>query len=136
MSPKYIHHLLAVWRTSSGGADYFRGFAEVRGPHDRRRNDGELFHVLAAEIVEAVYRAARDTKRLPGTNLDGCAVNRPCKDALDTIDNLLVSVVLVCRGGQLLPDWYAKLKYGCATVRMFTRNEEPDTEPTNLDGFF
>src|SRR5437762_7097516 len=47
MSPKYIHHLLAVRRTSSGGAHYFRGFSEIRWAHDRGAYDGELLHVLA-----------------------------------------------------------------------------------------
>jgi len=46
---------------------YFGGLAEVRGPHDRRRYDGELFHILVAKIVEAVHRASGDAQRLPGT---------------------------------------------------------------------
>ena len=136
MSPKYLDHFLAVGRASCRDTDHFGRFAKVRRPHDRRRYDRELFHVIAAEIVEAVYRAARDTKRLPRTNLDGCPVNRPGKDAFDTIDNLLVSVVFVGRGGQHLPDWDAKLKHGCTAEGIFTGNEEADTYWTNLDGFF
>jgi hypothetical protein len=95
MSPEYIHYLFAVWRASCGGVDYFGSFAEIRGTHDRRRDDGELFHSLAAEIIEAMHCAAGDAQRLPGTNLDGPAVDRPGKDALDTVKDLLVGIVLV-----------------------------------------
>ena len=83
---------------------YFGGLAEVRGPHDRRRYDGELFHILVAEIIEAVHRASGDAQRLPGTNLDGRAVNRPGKDAVDAIEDFLAGIVLMGRHCQLLPD--------------------------------
>jgi hypothetical protein len=36
-------------------------------------------------------------KRMPGTNLDGRTVNRPGKDALDTVEDLLVDIILVGR---------------------------------------
>ena len=83
---------------------YFGGLAEVRGPHDRRRYDGELFHILVAKIVEAVHRASGDAQRLPGTNRDGRAVNRPGKDAVDAIEDFLAGIVLMGRHCQLLPD--------------------------------
>jgi len=41
-------------------SDYFGRLAEVRGAHYRRGYDGELFHILAAEVVEAMHRASRD----------------------------------------------------------------------------
>ena len=85
-------------------ASIFGGLAEVRGPHDRRRYDGELFHILVAKIVEAVHRASGDAQRLPGTNRDGRAVNRPGKDAVDAIEDFLAGVVLMGRHCQLLPD--------------------------------
>src|SRR5512139_1459943 len=86
MTPEDLHHLRAVGRaTTGGGVDYFGGFAEVRGAHYRRGYDGELFHILSAEVVETVHRAPGDAQRLPRTNLDGSAVNRPGKDALDTV---------------------------------------------------
>src|SRR5450756_242966 len=85
MTAEDVHHFRAIGRAAGGSVDYFGGLAEVRGPHDRRGYDGELFHVLVAKIVEAVHRAPGDAQRLPGTNLDGRAVNRPGKDALDTI---------------------------------------------------
>jgi hypothetical protein len=50
------------------------------------------------------HGASGDAQRLPGTNLDGRAVNRPGKDALDTVEDILVGVVLVGRRHQLLPD--------------------------------
>src|SRR5438067_1145533 len=71
-----------------------RFVAEVCGAHYRGRYDGELFHILGAEIIEAVHRASRDAQRLPGTNLDGRALNRPGKDALNTVEYLLVLIVL------------------------------------------
>lgn len=41
-----------------------------------------------------MHRAPRDAQRLSGTNLDGSAVNRPGKDALDTLEDFLVSLAL------------------------------------------
>ncbi len=98
-----------------------------RWSHDRWRYNGELFDILVTEIIEAVHRASRDTQGLPGTNLDWRAINRPGQDTLDAIKNLLVGVILVRRGGQLLPHWHADLEHGCAAVRVFasTRNRIP-----------
>jgi hypothetical protein len=56
MTPEDLHHLRAIGR-AGGGTDYFRSFAEVRGAHYRRGYDGELFHILAAGVIEAVDRA-------------------------------------------------------------------------------
>jgi len=111
MTPEDLHHLRAVRRAAGGGTDYFGSFAEVRGAHYRRGYDGELFHILAAEVIEAVHRASGDTQRLPGTNLDGRAVNRPGEDALDAVEDLLVGVVLVGRRRQLLPDGDENLEH-------------------------
>jgi hypothetical protein len=61
VSPKDINHLLAVWRTSCGGAAYFCRFSEIRWSHNRWRYNGELFDILVTEIIEAVHRASRDT---------------------------------------------------------------------------
>jgi len=104
MTPEDVHHLRAVGRAAVGGTDYFGGFAEVRGAHYRRPYDGELSHIRAAEVIKAVHRASGDAQRLAGTNLDGRAVHRPGKDALDTVEDLLVGVVLVGRRRELLPD--------------------------------
>src|SRR2546423_1545039 len=93
MTPEYVHHLHAVRRAASGGADHFSSFAEVCGTHDRRGYDGELFHILAAEVIEAMDRASGDAQCLAGTNLDGRPLNRPGEDTLDTVENLLVGVV-------------------------------------------
>src|SRR5437867_13126801 len=105
---------------------YFGGLAEVRGPHDRSRYDGELFHILVAKIVEAEHRASGDAQRLPGTNLDGRAVNRPGKDALDTVEDLLVCIVLVGGRRQLLPDRDEKLEHRDASVGIISGEEESD----------
>src|SRR6516165_10482673 len=105
MTPEDVHHLRAVGRAAVGG------FAEVRGAHYRRAYDGELSHIRAAEVIKAVYRASGDAQRLAGTNLDGRAVHRPGKDALDTVEDLLVGVVLVGRRRQLLPDGDENLEH-------------------------
>jgi hypothetical protein len=97
MTAEDVYHFRAIGRASGGIGDYFSGFSEVRGAHYRRGYDGELFHILVAEIIEAVHRASGDAQRLPGTNLNGRAVNRPGKDALNTVEDLLVGVVLVGR---------------------------------------
>ena len=110
MSPKHIHHLLAVRWTSCGGADYFCSFSEIRWSHDRWRYNGELFDILVTEIIEAVHRTSRDTQGLPRTNLDWRVINRPGQHTLDTIKNLLVGVILVRRGGQLLPRWVFEVR--------------------------
>ena len=57
--PEDLHHLCSVGRAGGGGPDDFGRFAEVRGAHDRRGDDGELFHILAAEVIEAMGRAQR-----------------------------------------------------------------------------
>ncbi len=58
MTPEDVHHLRAVGRAAASGTDYFGCLAEVRGAHYRRGYDGKLFHILAAEVVEAMYRAS------------------------------------------------------------------------------
>ena len=126
MTPEDVYHLSAVGRAAGGGTDYFGSFPEVRGAHYRRGYDGELFHILAAEVIEAVHRAAGDAQRLPGTNLDGRAVNRPGKDALDTVEDLLVGVVLVGRRWKLLPGGDENLEHGHAAVGIIAREEKPD----------
>jgi hypothetical protein len=87
MTAKDVHHFRAIGRAAAGCVDYFGGLAEVRGPHNRRGYDGELFHILVSKIIEAVHRGPRDAQRLPGTNLNGRAVNRPGKDALNTVEH-------------------------------------------------
>src|SRR5512141_2403753 len=136
MTPEDLRHLRAVGRAAGGGIDYFGSLAEVRGAHYRGGYDGELFHILAAEVVEAVHRASGDAKCLSGTNLDGLAINRPCKDALDAVEGLLVGVVLVGRRRQLLPGGDENLEYGHVAVGIIAREEEPDPQRTNLDGLF
>jgi len=136
MTAKNVHHFRAIGRAAAGGVDYFGGLAEVRGPHNRRGYDGELFHILVSEIIEAVHRASRDAECLPGTNLDGRAVNRPGKDALNTVEDLLVGVVLVGRRRQLLPGGDENLEHRHAAVGIIARQQEPDPERTNLDGLF
>jgi len=90
MTPEDLHHLRAIGRAAGG-------LAEIRGAHNHRAYDGEMFYILTAEVVAAVRRAPGDAQRLPGTNLDGRAVNPPGKNALDAIEDLLVGVVLVGR---------------------------------------
>ena len=85
--------------------------ARVRGSHDRRRYDGELFHILAAQIVEAVNRTARNTKSLAGTNLDGPPLNGPREDSFDTVENFFLSIVFVGWTCQLLLNGDGKLKH-------------------------
>jgi hypothetical protein len=104
MTAEDVHHFFAIRRAAGSVIDYHSCFTEVRGAHYRRGYDGELFHILAAEIIEAVHRASWNAQRLSGANLDGRAVNRPGKDAFDTIKDLLVGIVLVGRRRQLLPD--------------------------------
>src|SRR5438045_8861453 len=116
MTAEDVHHLLAVRRAAGGCTDYFGSFAEVCGPHNRGGYDSELFHILAAEIIEAMHRTSGDAQRLPRTNLDGRAVNRPGKDALNTIERLLVGVVLVGRRCQLLPGGNPNLAHRYAAI--------------------
>ncbi len=82
MTTEDVHHFRPIGRAAGGSGDYFGGFPEVRGTHYRRRYDGELFHILVAKIIEAVHRSSGDAQRLPGTDLDGRAVNRPGKDSV------------------------------------------------------
>ena len=126
MPPEDVHHFRAVGRAPADGTDYLGSFAEVRGAHYRRGYDGELLHILAAKVIETVHHASGDTQRLAGTNLDGRAVNRPGKNALDTVEDLLVGIVLVGRRRQLLSNGDENLEYGHAAVGIIAREEEPD----------
>ena len=126
MTPKDLRHLRAVKGAASGGTEYFGSFADVRGAHYCRGYDGELFHILAAEVIEAVHGAAGNAQRLAGTNLDGRSVNRPGQDALDPVEDLLVGVVLVGRRRQLLPYGDENLEHRHAAVGIIACDEEPD----------
>ena len=66
MTPEDVHHFRAIGRAIASGVYYFGSFSEVRGAHYRGGYDGELPHILVAEIIEAVHRATRDAQRLPG----------------------------------------------------------------------
>src|SRR5215472_8927269 len=136
MTAEDVHHFRAIRWATGGSVDFFGGLAEVCGPHDRRGYDGELFHILAAVILEAVHRAAGNAQRLPGTNLDGRAVNRPGKDALDTVEDLLVGIVLVGWRRQLLPDRHKELKDRDTSAGIIAGEEESDLKRTNLDCLF
>jgi hypothetical protein len=122
-----LHHLGTVGRTAGGGTNYFGRFAEVGRAHYRRGYDGELLRVLAAEAVKTVHRASGDAQRLSGTDLDWLAVNRPGKDAGDTVQHLLVCVVLVRRRRQLLPggDEYFKYRNAALESSPVRRNRIP-----------
>src|SRR6266567_2449870 len=126
MTAEEINHFRAIGRAATGGGDYFGGFSEVRGAHYRRGYDGELFHILVAEIIKAVHRATGDAQRLPGTNLDGRAVDRPGKDALDTVEDLLVGIVLVGGRRQLLADRDQNLEDRDAPAGIIAGEEESD----------
>jgi len=110
VTPEDFCYFLAGGRAAAAsGADQFSSFAEVRGADDRRGYDGKLLHILTAEVIEAVHRASGDAQRLPRPHLDGSAVNRPSQDALDTVKDLLVAVVLVRGRRQLLSPGNDKL---------------------------
>ena len=64
MTAEDVHHFRAIVWAAGGSVDYFGGLAEVRGTHYRRGYDGELFHILVAEIVETVHRASGDAPTL------------------------------------------------------------------------
>jgi hypothetical protein len=60
MTAEDVHHFRAIGRAARSGVDYFGGFSEVRGAPLSQGYDGELFRILVAEIIEAVYRASGD----------------------------------------------------------------------------
>ena len=90
MTPENFHHPRVVRWSTGGGVDYFGSFAEVPGAHYRRGYDDELFHILGAEVVEAVRRASGNAQCLSGTNLDWLAIYRPSEDAVDTVESLFI----------------------------------------------
>jgi len=126
MTAEDVHHFRAIGRATASGVYYFGSFSEVRGAHYRGGYDGELLYILVAEIIEAVHRASGDAQRLPGTNLDGRAVNRPGKDTLDTVEDLFVGIVLVGRRRQLLPDRDENLEHRDASTGIIAGEEESD----------
>jgi len=136
MTPEDLHHFRAIGRPAGGGTDYFGSFTEVRWAHYRRGYDGELFRIIAAEVIESVHRTSGDAQRLPGANLDRRSVNGPGKDALDAVENLLVSIVLVGRCRQLLPGGDENFEHRSAAVGIIAREEETNPYRTNLDALF
>ncbi len=136
MTPEDLRHFSAVGRAACRGTHYFGSFPEERGAHDRRGYDGELFRVFAAEVIEAVHGTSGDAQRLSGANLDGRAVNRPGKDALDAVEYLLVCIVLVGRRRQLLPGGDENFEHGSIAVGIIACQEEPNPYGTNLDALF
>lgn len=56
MTPEDFRHVRTVGLAPGSSIDYFGSFAEVRGAHYRGAYDGELFHILAAEVIKAVHR--------------------------------------------------------------------------------
>jgi hypothetical protein len=70
MTAEDVHHLLTVGRAAGGGSDHFSSFAEICRAHYRWGYEGELFHILAAEVIEAVHCASGYAKRLPGSVRD------------------------------------------------------------------
>ena len=136
VTPHDLRHFLAVGRAAGGGIDDLGCFAEICGAHDCGGYDDKLFRILAAKVVEAVRRAPWDAQCLPGTNLNGRAINRPSEDALDTVEGLLVGVVLVGWRRQLLSGGDEQLENGHAAVGIAAREKEPDPEWSNPDGLF
>jgi hypothetical protein len=53
MTAEDVHHLRTVGRATGGGSDHFSSFAEICRAHYRWGYEGELFHILAAEVVES-----------------------------------------------------------------------------------
>ena len=136
MTPEDLRHLGAIGRATGGGIDYFRSLPEVCGAHYRRGYDSELFYILVTEIIKAVQRASRDTKRLPGTDVDWRAVNRPGQDTLDTVEDFFVGDIPVGWRHQLLPGGNENLEHRHAAVGIIARKEKPDPQRANLDDFF
>jgi hypothetical protein len=62
MTAEDVHHFRAIGRAAGGGGDYFGGFSEVRGTHERRGDHGELFRILVAEVIEAVQEVYGDLR--------------------------------------------------------------------------
>jgi hypothetical protein len=60
MTAEDVDHFRAIGRATASGVYYFGSFSKVRGAHYRGRDDGELFHIFVAEIIEAVHRASGD----------------------------------------------------------------------------
>ena len=65
MTAEDVHHLCTVGRAAGGGNDHFSSFAEICRAHYRWGYEGELFHIRAAEVIEAVHCASGYAQRLP-----------------------------------------------------------------------
>ena len=111
MTSEHVHHLCVVGRAASCSIDDFGSFAEISRAHYRRCYDAELFRIHAARVIEPMHCASRNTQGLSGTNIDGCAVYRPRKYSLDTVEDLFVGVILVSWGHQFLARGDKNLKH-------------------------
>jgi len=65
MTAEDVHHLCTVGRAAGGSNDHFSSFAEICRAHYRWGYEGELFHIRAAEVIEAVHCASGYAQRLP-----------------------------------------------------------------------
>jgi hypothetical protein len=122
MPPKYFCHLLAVWWATSRSVDYFGRLAKVCRSHDRRTDNDELLRIPTAKVVKAVYRAPRYAQRLARANLDGDAVNSPCKYTLYAIEDFLIGVIFVGRRRKLLSCGGEELEYRYTVIRIIARD--------------
>lgn len=127
MPPKDVHHLRPVRGATGGRPDDLGRFTEVCRPHDGRSYEGELFRIPGPIIVEAVHRPSLDTECLPGANLDWVSVYRPGENTLNSVEDLLVGIVLVVRCRLFLPGRNENLEHRRVTVGIITGEEKPDS---------
>ena len=70
---------------------------------------------------------------IAGGEFTGLAVDRPCRDSLETVDRLLERVVAV-RNGHLRIGWDQALEQGEAAAGIVGVDEEVDRDRTDVDG--
>src|SRR3954454_314833 len=121
-----------VRRAVGGGGEDPAEFAEVGGADPTGRPDPQDPRVDAAVVLEAEDLPARHADRLAGPDLDGLAVDRPGRAALEPVDRLVKAVVAVhgwhpCAGGD------GAFEDGRTPVRVGGLDQEAEVEHADGD---
>lgn len=98
VAPHDLRHPRSIRRASARRVDDLGRLTEERRTDRGWRYQTERFRVLLAGVVEPVHGAARDTERLPRSDVDGHPVDGPGQDGGDAVDRLFVMKSWLCAG--------------------------------------
>src|SRR3954452_23678209 len=115
-------------RARSGGATCRcgkdgRNLVEVFGAEQSGGDDAKYLRVNVAVVVEVVHRSTADAQRVAWSHVNGCAVNRPGRNALEAVHRLFEAIMTV-RGRHPAPRLDPGLEDRRAAARLAARDEK------------